>query len=603
MAPVVGTAFVDVRPDLTGFGREVQAGIRGQSGDAETAGKNTGSRFGAGLRTGLAGAVTVAAGNLLANFAQQGLAAVGSFVTGSITAASDLAETMSKTAVVFGDQSDAMVAWSQTAATAFGLSQQEALASASTFGDMFSQLGFGQDQAAAMSQGIIKLAADLGSFHNVDPTDMLDRMSAAFRGEYDSLQAVIPGINAARVEQEALAATGKTSTDQLTQMDKALAIQAIMLQDGANAADDFAETSGNLANQQRIASAEIKNAQASLGQLLMPALAAVARVVTGTIIPAIQKFGDWMSKNKDVLLAVAIGITSVLVPAFVAWAVSAGAAALATIAALAPFIAVGAAIAAAAFLIIRNWDKVKSVAATVFNAIRTAIGWVIDRFSFLGTVVGVVVNAVKTYVTLWWTVVSTAVRYIIQAIGWVADKFQWIPTVVSAAVGLVRGYINLWVRAFDLIKGAATSVFNWVRDKVNAIVGVISGVVGAIQSAVGRVVNAITAPINAVIRAWNGLGFTMPRVEIPDWVPGIGGQGFGGFRVDFPNLPLLHAGGIVPGRPGADVLAILRAGELVVPAGGRTGPAVVIDQVVIADPVDLDAFTARLSAAVVAGRL
>ena len=50
---------------------------------------------------------------------------------------------------------------------------------------------------------------------------------------------------------------------------------------------------------------------------------------------------------------------------------------------------------------------------------------------------------------------------------------------------------------------------------------------------------------------------------MPDWVPGIGGKGF-----DMPNLPVMHSGGVVPGTPGTEVLALLQAGERVTPIGG-----------------------------------
>jgi hypothetical protein len=66
-------------------------------------------------------------------------------------------------------------------------------------------------QAASMSTDVVKLAADLGSFNNLETGDVLERIQAAFRGEYDSLQLLIPNINAARVEQEAMAETGKKS--------------------------------------------------------------------------------------------------------------------------------------------------------------------------------------------------------------------------------------------------------------------------------------------------------------------------------------------------------------------------------------------------------
>jgi hypothetical protein len=76
----------------------------------------------------------------------------------------------------------------------------------------------------------------------------------------------------------------------------------------------------------------------------------------------------------------------------------------------------------------------------------------------------------------------------------------------------------------------------------------------------------VTAPFraafNAVRSLWNstvgGFGF-----DVPDWVPGLGGNGF--------HIPKMHTGGVVPGRPGQEVLTILQAGERVLTADQQRG--------------------------------
>jgi hypothetical protein len=103
-----------------------------------------------------------------------------------------------------------------------------------------------------MSTDVVKLAADLGSFNNLETGDVLERIQAAFRGEYDSLQLLIPNINAARVEQEAMAETGKrTPTSSRRRRRRRRRWRSS--KDGAAAANDFAETSDGLANSTKIA--------------------------------------------------------------------------------------------------------------------------------------------------------------------------------------------------------------------------------------------------------------------------------------------------------------------------------------------------------------
>lgn len=214
--------------------------------------------------------------------------AIVGFGRAAIDAASDLNETLNKSQVIFGQQAAAMEKWGDTAATSVGLSKAAALEAAAGFGDMFSQLGFTGTAAADMSKQVVQMSADLGSFNNLGTDGVLERISAAMRGEYDSLQALIPNINAARVEQEALAETGKKSADSLTAQEKATATLAIIQKDGAKAAGDFAKTSDGLANKQKIAAAEIENTKAKIGQGLLPVMSTTMDLVRDVGVPALQ---------------------------------------------------------------------------------------------------------------------------------------------------------------------------------------------------------------------------------------------------------------------------------------------------------------------------
>uniref|UniRef100_UPI00312C90AA hypothetical protein n=1 Tax=Escherichia coli TaxID=562 RepID=UPI00312C90AA len=152
-----------------------------------------------------------------------------------------------------------------------------------SFGDMFRQLGDSAPVAASTSQQVVQLAADLGSFNNLETGDVIDRLSASFRGEFDSLQAIIPNINAARVEQEALTATGKDSASALTQQEKAHATLAIVLKDSSRAQGDFAKTADGAANTAKRNAAAFEDLQAKVGQGLLSAFQALQGAMGGLI--------------------------------------------------------------------------------------------------------------------------------------------------------------------------------------------------------------------------------------------------------------------------------------------------------------------------------
>lgn len=214
------------------------------------------------------------------------------FFKSAITAASDLNETVNKSNTIFGANAKAVDQWSDNAAKSMGLSKSAALEAAATFGDMFSQIGFSADEAAKLSTSVVQLSADLGSFNNLETADVADRISAAFRGEYDSLQALIPNINGARVENEALAATGKENAKQLTAQERATAVLAIVTQDGSKAIGDFARTSDSFANTQKTLAAQFEDTQAAIGQGLLPAAQALLGLFQSVGIPVLTTLGS-----------------------------------------------------------------------------------------------------------------------------------------------------------------------------------------------------------------------------------------------------------------------------------------------------------------------
>lgn len=289
----VGVGYIDIRPDMSGFGRDLK---RDMSRDIALAGDAGGRSLGASLLGGFKASLgTIGVG--------LGAAAVVNFTKDAVAAASNLNEVTAKSAQVFRESSAEINAWAEAGAKDFGLSHRAALEAASGFGNMFAQLGIGLDSASAMSQSLVELAADLASFSNADITEVLIAQAAGFRGEYDSLQRFLPLINAATVEQKALELTGKKTNKELTAQEKALAVNALMFEGIGDAAGDFDRTSDSLANRTRTLNAELENASAKIGKQLTPVLAEVAGFLAETGIPAFFKLSEVIGEG----LADAVG--------------------------------------------------------------------------------------------------------------------------------------------------------------------------------------------------------------------------------------------------------------------------------------------------------
>lgn len=297
MAVQVGVGYIDIRPDLSGFSRDLKSGM---SRDLSAAGVEGGKVAGSSLADGFKKAMAIGGVTL-------GAVAVKDFLKSAVGATSDLNEQVSKTNAVFKDSAGTIEAWAASGADNFGLSQRAALEAASGFGNMFSQLGIGLDQSAAMSTRLVELAADFASFHNADISQVLEAQAAGFRGEYDSLQRFLPLINAATVAQRAMELTGKKNVAALTAQDKALATNALILEGAGDAAGDFDRTSDSLANRMRKLSAESENAKAKLGEALAPTISALAGVLTDYGIPAFLKFGEVIGEGLADAAGFAIG--------------------------------------------------------------------------------------------------------------------------------------------------------------------------------------------------------------------------------------------------------------------------------------------------------
>lgn len=157
--------------------------------------------------------------------------------------------------------------------------------------------------------------------------------------------------------------------------------------------------------------------------------------------------------------------------------------------------------------------------------------------------------------------------------GWLRDKAtaakDWvlgrIGDVVGAVVALPGRLVGVGANVFGWLKDQATSAKDWVGARLTDTVAFFTGLPGRFSKTAGDVFGflwtSFKAAINSIIRGWNNLEFKLPSFEGLKIAGRTVIPGFEGPTLGTPNIPLLHDGGIVPGPRGADVLAILQAGE------------------------------------------
>lgn len=188
----------------------------------------------------------------------------------AVSSASDLEETTSKVNVVFGKAKDSVLSFGQTAADSLGMSENAALSAAATYGNLFRSMGMAEEKSAEMSINLVKLAGDLASFNNLDPTEVFEKLRAGLTGEAEPLKSLGVNINETVIKLRAMElglSDGKGVLDAVT---KATAAYSLIMEQTSLAQGDFARTSDGLANQQRILAANMEDLSATMGTMLMP---------------------------------------------------------------------------------------------------------------------------------------------------------------------------------------------------------------------------------------------------------------------------------------------------------------------------------------------
>lgn len=531
----VGVGYVQLLPSMRGFAGAVSRELGSELDTASgKVGRQAGGSFMSGFGDGVQrmGRATSGMGDRMAIGITLPLIAAGNQAT---NVARDTAENLSKVQTVFGAQSGKIEQFAESAASSFGLSRRAALEYTGTFGNMFSQIGFAGDATADMSVKMTQLAADFSSFHNLNTEDVLNAQAAAFRGEYDALQRVVPTINAAAVEQKALAMTGKESAKELTNQEKAAATYAFMIENAGAAAGDFARTSESLANVERTTAAEAENAAGTFGNQLIP----VKQQLIGVATQLLEKFNALSPAQQEMIMKAGL-LTAVLGPVLsvvgrlttglgglfkglgfvskgfiqtgadgkkVAGPISRAVMAFGRLAKSAARAAFQVARAAFSMMVSAAKAAARVVASialqiakwallgvkALLHAAKVALAWLI-ALGPIGILIAVVIAAVALIIMHW----DKVSKFVVAAARWMADKavaiftflkdwiWQWITDIVGFYASLPGMIVGFIVAIYDFIVKYLTLAKDWVAAKITDMVGFFS-------SLPGRVMGFITA--------------------------------------------------------------------------------------------------------------
>lgn len=447
------TAWAEVAPDFSKFGRKVDKGFR----DTMTpAGKRGGEDAGKGIKTGMLGAIGKMAAPLAAAF---GALKIGGIIADSITQASDLQEAGTAIGQIFGDQAGAIQEFAKAGAGAFGENQIAVLRSAQSFGVYGKAAGLAGGDLTDFSTDMVGLSTDLASFFNTSTDEAANALAAGLRGESEPLRKFGVLLDDATLKARAMELGIYDGSGSLTQQQKILASQAEILAQTSDAQGDFSRTSGGLANQQKILAAGWSDIVTQMGAFFLPIATTVVSFLNSNVIPAIQNFLGALGGEGGGFAGFISGFADMRDS------------------------------------LIRNVaEAFPAILAAIVDGISSMIATVVDVLpGVVDAVVGmvpVIVSALVTAIPLLVQGALTLFRGIVDAVAIL------VPQLVTAVVGLIPTIVTALLTLIPLLIEGAIQLFTAV---VEAIPLIIPPLINAIVELLPVIVEALFTLIPALI--------------------------------------------------------------------------------------------------------
>ena len=377
----------------------------------------------------------------------------------AVDSASNLEEAINATNVVFGDAADKLVAFGETASRTVGLSNTEFQSLATKTGGLLANLGYSTDEAADSTIALAERAADMASVFNTDVGTALEAIQAGLRGETEQLLNFNVALNASKVEAKAMELGLYDGVGAISDHAKALATEALILEQTDVVAGDFANTSDSLAGQQRILAADMENLSAQIGTALLP--------IATQLITVFADLANWANQNQTAVM--------ILLGAMAAFVV---------VVKTVTFITKNY---TAIMKIVHTFTKVWTVVQGILNAVLLAnpivliIAGIVALIAIIGTLIYINRDKLIPIFRKVWDWVKTVANVVKNAL---AGAFDWVSSRVQVVIDKIKAFI-------DRVRDAA----NYVKDKLSWLPGINSSAAGASVSFTSQA--AVTAASRA----------------------------------------------------------------------------------------------------------
>ncbi len=297
MADADYRAWVEVLPEFQRFNETVEAGVVGGLAGAGASGSNA---MGGALVAGIgkfAVPIALAIGALgiassITGAIQSGVDAGIQYVSTAVSSGSDYNESLNAIAVAYGDYAAEIDRISQSSATDLGLSQLDFNAIATRFSAFAKTIR--EENPVGFIDELTTRGADFASVFNLEVSEALSLFQSGLAGETEPLRRYGIDLSAATVQAYAWANGIAEQGKQLTEAQRQQAAYGALMEQTSQVQGDFANTSDELANRERILQAQWADAQAQLGLQLLPVLKEVLGFVSEELMPQWLEFNQML---------------------------------------------------------------------------------------------------------------------------------------------------------------------------------------------------------------------------------------------------------------------------------------------------------------------
>lgn len=195
------------------------------------------------------------------------------------------------------------------------------------------------------------------------------------------------------------------------------------------------------------------------------------------------------------------------------------------------------------------WDGIKAIFAAAWDGIKIIWDVVVEYFTAIWEGIKFIFDVVADYFKM---IFETAWNYIKlvwdTVVGYFKLVWEGIKTVFSVVKKILSGDFEgawdaikgLWEKVVDFFQGIWDGIKKVFEPVGNFFKKVFEGARDTIKNIWDGLVGIVKTPINWLIDGLNAFIKGLNKVQVPDWVPGVGGKG-----INIPLIPKLYRGGIL----------------------------------------------------------